>query len=189
LIHMASKKYSGGNELLNPEYILKDVLQIAYEAKVADLGCGSMGYFDLEAAKLVGNKGQVYACDVLKDVLSSVTSKARQEGLYNIKTVWTNLEKVGATKIPAASLDYALYCNTLFQSQKHKEMLSEAYRLVKPGGKLLVVEWSPSGGPIGPPKSIRIDQPTVEKLAAEVGFIKERSFEPGRYHYGIIFNK
>jgi len=179
----------GGAELLDPEYILKDVLNLAYNAKVGDLGCGSMGFFTLEAAKLIGNKGQVYACDILKDVLSSVESKAKQEGLYNIKTVWTNLEIVGGTKIPSESLDYAFLHNTLFQNQKHLEMLQEAHRLIKPGGRLLIIEWQTAGGPIGPDREIRLAQPDVERMAEDVGFRKEKDFEAGQYHYGVIFVK
>jgi len=186
---MNNQRYPGGSELLDPVHLLKDVLEIAYEAKVADLGCGSMAYFTLEAAKLVGSKGQVYACDIQKEVLSSVESKAKQEGLYNIKPIWTNLEIVGATKIPAGSLDYTFLVNTLFQSQKHLEIFQEAYRLTKPGGKLLAVEWKTTGGPIGPEIKIRLAQADIEKMAAEAGFTKEKSFEAGQYHYGIIFTK
>lgn len=186
---MNQERYPGGNELLDPKYLLKDVLGIDFQAKVGDLGCGSMAYFTLAAAKLVGSKGVVYACDILKDVLSSVESKARQEGLFNVKTVWTNLEIAGATKIPDEELDYSLLINTLFQTQKHLEILAEAYRLTKTGGKLLLVEWKQATGPVGPQKEIRLSPADAERLAQEVGFKKEKSFEAGQYHYGIVFSK
>jgi ubiquinone/menaquinone biosynthesis C-methylase UbiE len=186
---MKDPRYPGGNELLDPQYLLKEVLGIDYNSKVGDLGCGSMAYFTMAAAKLVGNKGQIFACDILKDVLSSVESKARQEGLYNIKTIWTNLEIVGAAKIPDESLDYTLLVNTLFQTQKHLEMLQEAYRLTKPSGKLLLVEWKVATGPIGPKKEIRLLPEDVSRMATEVGFKREKDFEAGQYHYGIIFIK
>src|SRR3989304_3425099 len=96
---MVNQRYAGGNELLDAEHLLGEVLAIPYGASVADLGCGSMAFFTLQAAKLAGDKGRVYACDIVKEVLSSVEGKARQEGLLNIKTVWTNLETVGAAKI------------------------------------------------------------------------------------------
>ena len=185
---MDNKKYPGGNELLDPEYLLKEVLEIPYGAKVGDLGCGSMGFFSLQAAKLVGDKGQVYAYDILKDVLSSVESKAKQEGLYNIKTIWTNLEIVGATKIKE-QLDYVLLINTLFQSKAHQEMLKEAYRLLKDGGKFLLVEWKASSGPIGPAQDIKVPQELAKRLASEAGFKKVKDFTAGNSHYGIIFEK
>lgn len=185
---MENQRYAGGNELLDPEFLLKDVLEIPFGSRVADLGCGSMGYFVLQSAKLVGDKGRVYACDILKDVLSAVSSKARQEGLINVKTVWTNLEIVGATKIDEP-LDYALLVNTLFQATKHAEMLSEAYRLLKSEGKLMVVEWRASGGPLGPAQDLRVSKETVEDLARSAGFAKIKEFEAGPSHYGLIFQK
>lgn len=185
---MANHRYPGGNELLDAEYLLKEVLELSYNASVADLGCGSMAFFTLQAAKLVGDQGRVYACDIQKEVLSSAEGKARQEGLLNIKTVWTNLEIFGATKI-MESLDYVLLVNTLFQTKKHKEVLKEAYRLLKAQGKMLFVEWKAASGPVGPAKELRLQRQTVEELAREVGFIKLKDFEAGQYHYGVIFQK
>ena len=186
---MNNQRATGGKELLDPVYLLKEVLGITYESKVGDLGCGSMGFFTLQSAKLVGDKGQVYAVDILKDVLSSIEGKARQEGLYNIKTVWSNLEIAGATKISSDSLDYTLLINTLFQTKKYKEILEEAYRLLKSGSKLLVVDWQTSGGPIGPTREMRIDSEEIKRLAGEVGYQLEKEFVAGDNHYGLIFVK
>lgn len=180
-------KTSGG-ELLNPGYILKEVLQIPSGSTVADLGCGSMGFFTLEAARLVGDKGQIFACDILKEVLSSVAGKARQAGLLNIKTIWTNLEIIGAAKIDR-QVDYVILKNTLFQSKKQGEILAEAFRLLKSGGQLLFIEWQASSGPIGPAAELRVPQETAERLAKSVGFIKIKDFIAGNSHYGIIFEK
>jgi len=177
-----------GSELLNPNYLLKEILGLPSGSTVADLGCGSMGFFTLEAAKLVGDKGQVFACDILKEVLSSVEGKARQEGLTNIKTVWTNLEIVGATKINR-QVDYVILKNTLFQSKKQAEIFMEAFRLLKNDGKLLFIEWQMSSGPIGPAQEIRVPKETAEQLAAQAGFVKEKDFVAGNSHYGIIFDK
>ncbi|HAH04556.1 TPA: hypothetical protein DCL28_03315 [Candidatus Komeilibacteria bacterium] len=180
---------AGGNQLLNPLTILRDHLKIAMDARVADLGCGSMGFFSLQAAALAGDKGQVYAVDILKEVLSSVEGRARQAGLYNIKTVWSNLEVVGAAKIPAASLDYALLVNLLFQIKKRHEVFGEAHRLLKDGGRLLVVDWLPAGGAIGPATEMRIDPEEIKQLAAAAGYTLQSEFAAGASHYGLIFKK
>jgi len=186
---MTTQRVAGGNELLDPAYLLKDVLQLSYGAKVADLGCGSMGFFVLQSAKLVGDKGLVYGVDILKEVLSSVEGRARQEGLYNVKTVWSNLEIVGAAKIQENSLDYGLLVNTLFQTKKHQAVLQEAYRLIKPGGKLLVVDWQTGAGPIGPRQEMRLADTTVKSLAQAVGLQLTKEFIAGKNHYGLIFQK
>ena len=53
--------------------------------------------------------------------VSGIDSKAKTAGLYNVKTIWSNLEIIGATKITENSLDFTLLVNTLFQSKKQEE--------------------------------------------------------------------
>jgi len=182
------KKVAGGNELLNPEKVLKKG-GISYGFRVGDLGCGGMAYFTLQAGKMVGDKGQVYAVDVVKSILPSIETKIKLEGLTNIKTVWSNLEIFGATKIPEATLDLALVINVLFQSKKQKEIMEEAIRLLKKGGKLIVVDWQASGAPLGPQAKDRIPPEKVEEIAQSLNLKKEKSFEAGPYHYGFVFAK
>src|SRR3989344_1942674 len=143
-------KVAGGNELLNPERILKDQLGLGNAHSVADLGAGGAGYFTLQAAKLVGEHGLVYAVDIIKGHLRNIESRAKIEGYDNIRTIWSNLEKYGATKINDQSLDFALLVNVLFQNKKPELLMKEAVRMIKTGGKLLVVDWRPGRFIFGP---------------------------------------
>ena len=72
------------NASLNVDLIL-DKANISEEMRVADLGCGNLGYFCFPAAKMVGEKGEVYAVDILKNVLETIGRKAKQENVINIK--------------------------------------------------------------------------------------------------------
>jgi ubiquinone/menaquinone biosynthesis C-methylase UbiE len=182
------KKIAGGNELLNPEKILKEV-GLGYGSKVGDLGCGRMGFFALQAGKLIGDNGQVYAVDIMKNVLASIESRAKLEGLNNIKPIWSNLEILGATKIPESTLDFALLINILFQSKKQKEIITEAVRLLKTGGKIVIIDWKTGNTPFGPVSQDRVPPDKVEEIALNLNLKKEKSFEAGPYHYGFIFIK
>lgn len=179
---------SGGNELLSPLKVLKK-LGVERGSTVADLGCGGAGHFIIPAAHLAGHDTIVYAVDILKDVLKNVASKARIEGINNVRTIWSDLEVPGATKIEDGSVDYALYANTLFQSKKHKPMLQEAFRLLDEGGRLMVIDWLKKDSGFGPPLDSRVDQQELMKIAKDVGFELVESFEPGDYHFGLIFEK
>jgi len=132
-------KVASGDKLLNPEKLMKAV-GVAEGMSCADLGCGSAGFFVLQAGEMVGKQGHVYAVDILKSVLESIDSKARLEGLDNVTPVWSDLERVGAAKIPEASLDGVFLISTIHQAHQPANMLKEAKRLLKPGGKLLLVE-------------------------------------------------
>lgn len=180
---------SGGNELLQPREILKQQLQLQPGKIVASLGCGGAGFFTLESARLVGDQGQVYAVDIVKTALSSVDGKAKLQGLYNVKTVWSDLELYGATDIPERSLDYALLVNILFQSKHHADIIKEASRLLKYGGKLLIIDWNKTQVPFGPALNDRVDVEELRSIIPPLGYQEERYFEAGQYHFGLIFTK
>lgn len=183
------KGEAAGLRLLDPQALLKDTLRITVGAQLADLGCGGAGYFTLPAARLVGSWGKVYAVDILKSALDGVMSKARLENLTNIETVWSDLERVGAAKLTPETLDFGLLVNIMFQSRQNENILRETRRLLKVGGKLLVVDWKVEPTPLGPPLATRLKPETVAALASTVGLRTEKQFEAGSYHYGFVLVK
>ena len=179
---------SGGTQLIDTDVIFKKI-DLGEGMKVADLGCGAAGHYTITAGRLVGMKGRVYAVDVLKTVLKEISTRARLEGVNNIKTVWSNLESYGATNIANASLDVALLINVLFQSKEHTKILQEAKRLTSKHGKILVVDWKKSAAPFGPPSVDRVSPEEVKILATGIELKLVEEFSAGKFHYGLIFVK
>jgi ubiquinone/menaquinone biosynthesis C-methylase UbiE len=173
-----------GTELLNPFQVLERA-RLREGMSAADLGCGSIGHFVFPAARLVGRTGTVYAVDILKSALSGIESRAKIEGTANVRIVWSDVEIVGATDIPPATLDLTMLINNL----PKQTMVAEAARLTKPGGELLVVDWKPTAAPFGPPSKDRVDQEAVKAMAAAEKLRLKEEFEAGQYHYGLIFVK
>lgn len=165
-----------------------DSLEVAQGQVVADLGCGN-GFYVIPAAQMVGGSGMVYAVDILKQALATVQSKARRRGLTNIKLIWTNLEKPGATKIPDQSVDIAWIVHVFHQSTQRTKVAKEAFRMLKPGGKLAVVEWSKQAIPMGPPVEKRVSKEDAQKSTEEAGFKFSKEINAGAYHYGLAFVK
>lgn len=159
------------------------------KARVADLGCGSSGRFIFPSAGLVGKKGIVYAVDILRTALETVSRQARVENLSNVKTIWSNLEIFGATKIESGSLDVALLVNTLHQSHKRLEILREAARLLKKNGRLVIVEWKNTAAPFGPPPEEKVGKELIDNGAKRLGLRPAEEFEAGQYHYGLVYIK
>lgn len=172
-----------GSTFIDANLILSKA-QVGDKAKVADLGCGSSGHFVFPSAKLVGKKGIVYAVDILRTALETINKRVSVENLSNIKTVWSNLEIFGATKIEAGSLDVAMLINTLYQSHKRVEILREAVRLLKKNGRLVIVEWKNIAAPFGPPSEERVKKDLIDHGAKKLGLRPEEEFEAGQYHYG-----
>lgn len=181
-------KIPGGSSLLNPELVLSN-LEIEDGMRAADLGCGRLGYFVLPMANLVGPKGIVFAVDIIKEILKSVETRAKLAGILNVKTIWSDIERVGATAIAAESLDIVLICNLLFQVKEHENVIKEAARLLKTEGRLLVIDWKGVHAPFGPLKEMKIKKEDVKKWAKKSNLSLEKEFDAGEYHWGIIFKK
>jgi ubiquinone/menaquinone biosynthesis C-methylase UbiE len=179
---------SGGNQLLDAK---KTLTKIGLESgmRVADLGCGGAGHFIIPAARVVGESGRTYAVDVLRSVLEAVAKKARLMGIHTVRPVWANLEVLGSTKLAANELDRAFLINTLFQSKEHKNILRETYRILKPGGLMLIIDWNDKAKTFGPPLIDRVNANTLQLLAQEQGFKLVEEYNPGRFHFGLIFEK
>ncbi len=174
-------------QFLNPKKILQQ-LGIEQNMTVADLGCGS-GYLTFEAAKLVGMSGKVYAVDVQKSVLSGIKSDISLFGARNVIPVWANLEILGSTHLEDNSVDVALLAVILYQSKQHEKILEEARRVLKPEGKLLIVDWKREGIPLGPELKYRISYDVIKQKAENTGFKFVQDIKTDPYHYGILFRK
>lgn len=182
-------KIPGGNELLDPGDLIKNKLGVTYGARVADLGCGGAGFFVLQTAQVVGPEGKVYAVDILKSALANVNTRAKLLGFRNIKTVWSDLEKPGATNINDEEVDFALVINILFQNKEHLNILKETARLTKRGGKILIVDWKEGRFSIGPKAEDKLSVSRVMTLAQTLNLRLDQQFEAGKFHYGLIFVK
>lgn len=151
--------------------------------KVVDLGAGS-GFYSIEAAKRVGSTGRIYAVDVQKDLLERLRSVAANQGIRTIEVVWGNAEKIGGTKLREAIADRVISSNILFQIEKPDDFCLEIKRILKPGGKAMIIDWS-DVSPIGP-KTV-FSEAKAKALFEKNGFRQEDSFIAGDHHYGIVF--
>lgn len=154
--------------------------------RVGDFGAGS-GHYARAAAGAVGEKGKVYAVDVQEEVLKHLKLNTFPHHHGIIDTVWGDIEKLGGSHLRDTSLDAVILANTLFQVQDPETLLAEIRRVLKPGGKLLVVDWAGSYGGMGPASDQVITEHTAEALFINGGFHKQKSFRAGPHHYGIVF--
>lgn len=153
--------------------------------KVADIGAGS-GFYTIEAARRVGGSGRVFAIDVQKDLLERLRTAGLAQRLSNIEVVWANAEKIGGTKLRDLSIDRVIASNVLFQLAKPDDFTLEMKRIMKPGGKLLVVDWS-EASQLGPQNVFTSMK--AQTLFEKNGFVLEQSFGAGDHHYGLVFLK
>lgn len=167
---------------------LKNVLQMGLREgmKVGDFGAGS-GHYALAAAKIVGDTGRVYAIDVQEDILVRLRDEAKRRGVKNLETIWADFERAGGTLLKDGALDAVILSNTLFQLERKKDAIAEIKRVLKSGGKLLVVDWAGAYGGMGPAPHHVVPEHDAEELFIGGGFHKAKSFRGGAHHYSILF--
>lgn len=177
--------YHTGNELIDP-FVLLDKAQLHTGMHVADFGCGRTGQLIFPAANIVGERGVVYAVDILKDVLHSLESRMRSDAFINIHPVWADVERVGKTAIPPHSVDAIFIVNMLFQSKKQTHILDECERLLKDKGRIIIVDWKTADPPFAPQDDLLVSFDTIRGWASEHEFVVQEEFDAGRYHHGIV---
>ncbi len=172
-------------EFFEPEKILCIMELNNNVVDVAEFGCG-YGTFTIPAAKIV--KGTVYAIDIEEGMVRRVAEKANKEKLNNIKTLLRDFVNEGSG-LEDRSVDYAMLFNIL-HAEKPEELLKEAYRILKTGGKLGIIHWNyDPETPRGPPLTIRPRPEQCIKWAIEGGLKFESRHDLKPYHYGLVFSK
>lgn len=155
---------------------------------VADFGAGS-GFLTKAAAMLVP-KGNVFSIEIHKEIVNRLVRDAKEANLENVHPLWGDIELPGGTRLDDNSTDFVVVSNVLFHLDDKIACINEAKRIIKPGGRLLVVDWSESFGGIGPAPSAVITKQMVEEICAHAGFVKLSDQLPaGDHHYAILFKK
>jgi ubiquinone/menaquinone biosynthesis C-methylase UbiE len=103
---------------------------------VIDVGCGP-GFFTIDMANMVGPGGRVVAVDLQPKMLEHVKKKAIKHGVD--KRVHCHLcgqDRIGLTE----GADFILAYYMIHETPDPKRFLAELKSLLKPNGRLLVVE-------------------------------------------------
>lgn len=151
---------------------------------VADLGAGT-GFYSVAAGHIV-NKGKVYAVEIVKDFLAKIKHNLHDAHIFNVEIIWGDIEKKGGTSIGDNIVDAVIASNVLFQVSNKENFILEIKRILKPKGKVLLIDWSmPS---IMGAKNI-IPKNKAREMFEKKGFILEREINAGEHHYGMILVK
>lgn len=129
------------NRLQPPQKVM-DAIGAAPGMTVAEIGAGR-GRYVVQLAVRVGDKGKVYAEDISARSLEHLEKRCRRWGLKNVKTI---LGEVTDPKLPAGELDLIFIISAYHHFDDPVALLNRARAALKPGGRLAIAEWLPSGG-------------------------------------------
>jgi ubiquinone/menaquinone biosynthesis C-methylase UbiE len=101
---------------------------------VLDLGSGAGGDV-LISARRVGPAGKAYGLDMTDEMLAAARENARQAGLDNVEFLKGYIEQI---PLPDNTVDVVISNCVINLSGDKQQVLSEAARVLKPGGRLAV---------------------------------------------------
>jgi len=155
---------------------------------ILDLGCGA-GDYAIQAAKIVGITGRVYALDRWKEVIDAMSEKANAQGLRNIRALESDI--ISLLPIKDKVIDVCLIAQVLHGfnlSKDTKNLFKEISRVLKPHGRLAILEFTKKDVGFGPPMHIRLSPEEIESTMVQYGY-KKITLADYECSYLILFQK
>jgi predicted methyltransferase len=118
------------------------VLGVSEGDVVVDFGSGA-GYFAVRLAPVVGRTGRVVAIDILRQPLVFLWIRTRLRRAWQVQVVLADEQD---PRLPPVPVDAVLIVNTYHELLTPPDTLRRLYRVIKPGGRLVVADRRPPSG-------------------------------------------
>jgi arsenite methyltransferase len=112
--------------------------QVEEGETILDLGCGA-GIDSVLAARRTGPTGRVIALDFLPEMLERTSAAAAEAGLSNIEPLEAEME---AIPLEDGTVDHVISNGVINLSARKRRVLAECVRVLRPGGKLSVSDFT-----------------------------------------------
>jgi protein-L-isoaspartate O-methyltransferase len=116
---------------------LLEALKLKPGDVIADVGAGS-GYYSFRMARRVAPGGKVLAVDIQQEMLDLIRKRTKQEKVANVEPVLGTLTD---PKLKADSVDLVLLVDVYHEFSHPYEMTVEMVKALKPGGRIVFVEY------------------------------------------------
>jgi ubiquinone/menaquinone biosynthesis C-methylase UbiE len=150
-------------EYLNPELIW-ETLDLSDPHVLVDIGAGTGFFAALFAEKIAG---RVYACDISDVMIAWMKENLLPRTGHEVIPVKMQESSV---PLPEGMADLVYMINLHHELEEPEKVISEAYRLLKGGGILAIIDWKKEETPEGPPLSIRVSEDDIRRQIAAIGF-------------------
>lgn len=129
--------------------------------------------------------GTVYAVDINPELLEAVQKKVDEQQLENLVCVQAQEDSPYA--ITDSCADLVMLILVLHELSDKVTVLHEVQRMLKPGGRLAVVEFKKAQTPYGPPLAHRISEQEILECTVSSGFTLQKRFSHGENFDGYLF--
>lgn len=147
-----------------------------------DVGCGE-GYFAVPASRRVGPGGKVFAVDINAEAVARLQEQAKKEGLDNLVL---DVNEAENTLFCDGCADIVFFGIDLHDFRDPAQVLANAAVMLKPGGRLVDLDWKDLPMEFGPPPEKRFSVAKAKYLIESAGFSVLSVQDAGPCHYLII---
>lgn len=172
-------------EQIMPKAPVLEAVNATLGMRVADIGAG-LGYFALPLAVAVGRAGVVLAVDPSPAAREELTHRAQNAGLSQVEVISGSAEETG---LDSNSVDRALWHTMYHEVQHRPKAINEMLRILREGGRWVVVDWKKELTDFGPPAEHRFTADEVVDEVRPYGFREVQRFAPGPVTWGLVFEK
>lgn len=154
-----------------------------------DAGAGD-GFISLEASKIAGEKGKIYAVDVYEPSMDILKQEIRNQDLKNIEPLLADI--TSSIPVKDKSVDIYFTANVFHGIVGNNELdstMDEINRVLKDDGVLAIVEFIKTEGTPGPPMDVRLEPQDVLDNIEKYGFEEKAIKETGSYHYLVLASR
>ncbi len=163
----------GRLETLKPD-VMWDALGLTRPSVLVEIGAGTGLFASVFAER--APSALVYAVDTSEQMLSWMKEHRREVAEGRIVPVASS---EGSVPLEDGSGDAVYMINLHHELATPDAIYAEAFRILRPGGRVLVVDWAPIETPKGPPLRVRA---TAEQLG---GYLTRAGFARLREHTGL----
>lgn len=148
---------------------------------IVDIGAGT-GLFAAEFARLAPS-AEVRAVDGSAEMLEWLREHLPPDLARRVRPV---LAEVTRVPLPSAEADLVVMIALYHELGDAPAALAEAHRLLRPTGRLLVVDWKKQPTPTGPPMEHRVTAEAIAAAVSEAGFADVETDEVTLEEFSIV---
>ena len=152
---------------------------------VADIGAGT-GYLSRRMATAVGSGGKVLAVDVQPEMIQMLKQLAQKAQLSQIVPVQCSETDVG---LQPNSVDLAIIVDVYHELAYPFEVLASVIRALKPGGRVVFVEYRAEDRGVPIKELHKMSQAQVKREAAAHALVWERTADTLPWQHMVVFRK
>ncbi len=160
------------------------ILDLNPSAVVADIGAGT-GYITFMLSKVVPH-GRVLAVEVQHALLDTIQVRMARERIRNVQTI---LGTVDNPALPQSGVDLALIVASYHEFSHPREMLDNIFEALKPGGRIVIVEYRAEDETI-PIKTVhRMSEQQIRRELEVSGYVWRETRDVLPQQHIVVFEK